>query len=978
MKIHLYLICICLVFTSSLSAQSLIKDVNLSGIGSNMRPMVVIGNKMYFSADDGAHGVEPWVSDGTEAGTQLIKDFESGVTSISMSAFFNLNGIAVFIRVANYNTPNPTFELWKTDGTPTGTTKMIDLPRISFTYMPESGLFNQLLLGTTNPDFTSTLWRTDGTRAGTYTIGTNFPNLSNRPSFYKDRIYFTESNFNLGMTRLWTSDGTVAGTQVIDTLTTGRTVIVESFVGLGDKVYFGARNGGAKIWESNGTIEGTKVMVDLNPSQNALHIQYLTAVGNVLYFWGNNGLSGTEIWKSDGTAVGTRLVKDLTPGFASSLQNAIIANGINFNGKYVTLNWEGVWVSDGTENGTQKIAPNLPQISTYWYFSTISGTGKVLENQLLFSRSDTTNGNELWVSDGTSAGTRFLKDIFPEKHLSSSPDQFVQMGNKLYFIASDYINGRELWRTDGTEGGTVLVKNIHPKNGQGVTGIPFKAGNNIFFAGFDPITGYEPYRTDGTSTGTRQLKNIGPTTYSSLPFLNGSRSHGELGNVTVFSADNYVNGVELWRSDGTEAGTFMLKNINQLPSFISGFDASSNPDGFTKLGDVIYFKVNDTIGTTSLWRTDGTITGTNKVFSLRSIDGFILPLIQAFKSKLIFVTNTNSALRLWQSDGTETGTGPISNSVIVDINSGSPMYAADSILFFSGKTNPDFNVRGELWRTDGTNAGTRLVKQIAAGVNGSMPRQFFKFGNYTYFIANVNTGITQLWRSDGTDIGTSRIYDLSTQAIINIQSPVTLDNKFFFVANDATSRYHLWVSDGTEAGTMPWVQDIRSSIIQALNGKVYFSNFSVDKGNELWETDGTIAGTKMTADINIGAASSNATPLFVDGSALYFAAEDAKSSYELWRYDVITKIFEPLKTDDNITAYPNPVHDAVQFRFEDTSPNFSQVQVFDALGHLIMQKNLTDLSAPLTIDTYNWAQGTYLVRFIGKEKQAIKRIVKTD
>ena len=975
MKIHLYLILICLGFTTPLSAQSLVKDVNLSGIGSNMGSILVIGNKMYFYANDGTHGTEPWVSDRTEAGTQLIKDFEPGETGILMSAFFNLNGIAVFIRVANYTTPNPTFELWKTDGTTTGTTKMIDLPRLTFTYMPETGLFNQLLMGTTNPDNTFTLWRTDGTTAGTYSIGTSFNNVSNRPSFYKNRIYFTESNYNNpAMTRLWTSDGTIAGTKAIDTLITGRTLTVESFVGLGDKVYFGGIGGGARIWESDGTIDGTKVMIDINPSVNALQIQYLTAVGNALYFWANDGLSGTEIWKSDGTAVGTRLVKDLTPGFSSSLLNTYGAKSIGFKDKYATLSWEGVWVSDGTENGTQKVAPNLPQINTYWFSSTTSSTGQALESQLFFSRADTTNGTELWISDGTAAGTRLFKDIYSEKHLSSFPDQFIQMGDKLYFTAMDYAKGRELWRTDGTEGGTVLVKNINPKNAQGLIGIPYKAGNNIFFSGIEPTSGVELYRTDGTASGTRLVKDIGPTTYSGV-FLS-TNSHAELGNISVFAANNLTNGAELWRSDGTEAGTFMLKNINQIPSQ-NGLDFSSNPGGFTKIGNAIYLRTEDTFGITSLWRTDGTIAGTNKVFSLRNIDGTISPIIREFKGKLAFLTFTNSGTRLWQSDGTETGTAPISNAVFVDNNAIEAIYPMDSILFFSGKTDPNYNVRGELWRSDGTNAGTRLVKKIADGTTGSIPRQFFRFGNYAYFIANISTGVTQLWRSNGTDTGTTRVYPLTTQGISDITSPVSTANKFFFVAIDATYHLNLWVSDGTEAGTMPLVQDIRNTNIRVLNGKVYFSGFSVDKGTELWETDGTVAGTKMTADINLGAASSNATPLLVDGNTLYFAAEDAKSSYELWRYDVLTKVFEPLKTDDHITAYPNPLRDVVHFQFEDLSLNFQQIQVFDAVGHLIHQKNLTDALTSVTLDTHDWAQGTYLVRFIGKEKQAIKRIVKT-
>jgi ELWxxDGT repeat protein len=85
-----------------------------------------------------------------------------------------------------------------------------------------------------------------------------------------------------------------------------------------------------------------------------------------------------------------------------------------------------------------------------------------LNNTLYFTADDPTNGNELWKSDGTSAGTVLLNDIYPGTNNSSDPRNFFNLNNTLYFTADDGTNGNELWKSDGTSAGTVLVKDIYP------------------------------------------------------------------------------------------------------------------------------------------------------------------------------------------------------------------------------------------------------------------------------------------------------------------------------------------------------------------------------------------------------------------------------------------------------------------------------------------------------------------------------------
>jgi ELWxxDGT repeat protein len=183
---------------------------------------------------------------------------------------------------------------------------------------------------------------------------------------------------------------------------------------------------------------------------------------------------------------------------------------------------------------------------------------------------------------------------------------------------------------------------------------------------------------------------------------------------------------------------------------------------------------------------------------------------------------------------------------------------------------------------------------------------------------------------------------------------------------------------GSEAGTIKLADDLGSTYLLTVGNKVYFTGFSATNGAELWETDGTAAGTKLLADVLTGVASSFAAPLLVDGNVVYFMAESNTSLEELWRYNVVTKVIEPLKNDDRITVFPNPTEGVISFRFDALEQQFQSYQVFDNTGRLIAQATLAPQSDLLTLDTRTWAQGTYLVRFIGKDKQAVKRFVKTD
>ncbi|MEX1189744.1 MAG: T9SS type A sorting domain-containing protein [Bacteroidia bacterium] len=402
---------VALINATEISAQSetiqLVKDIH---INSDNEPhgLSAFGNNVLFIASDGIHGMEPWISDGTEAGTFMLKDIWPGNGNSYNSStsyldnywnnyFFPLNGSMVFAA----NDSIRGLELWITDGTPEGTNILKEI------------------------------------KQGTQGTGQQYRILFN------NKMYFNADD-GTGQ-KIWVSDGTEAGTMQFADIKIGgqfSAILNEELYFCGDSVA-----NGREFWVTNGTPEGTRMIKDINPGGSDSDPNYITAFGNKIIFSADSSGIGEEPWISDGTTDGTHLLKDIN-----------------------------------TEIGNWGI-PSSSQGRYYYEF----------QDKCYFrARGSDLLGTELWVTDGTEDGTQLVININTDTlpaNPDSSPSQFIEFNSELYFKAQ-YLGESTIWKIEEAGAQPTLFK-------AGGAGFFHILNDHLYFIDEDGVG-----KTDGTVAGT--------------------------------------------------------------------------------------------------------------------------------------------------------------------------------------------------------------------------------------------------------------------------------------------------------------------------------------------------------------------------------------------------------------------------------------------------------------------------------------------
>lgn len=716
---------------------------------------------------------------------------------------------------------------------------------------------------------------------------------------------------------LWKSDGTSAGTIRVKDIRPGSLGSnPNGLIALNGEVYFSANNGvhGNELWRSNGTAAGTLLVKDIYAGSLGSDPAYLVDGHGVLMFSANDGITGRDLWKSNGTAAGTVKVLEGASRDTNSDPQLLTKgpNGFVYFTAWQSTTGRELWKTNGTATGTMRVK-DIRQGNIDAGITTIVANGA----EIYFNANNVSEGHDIWKTNGTSAGTVKVIELDPENDWGFLMEMKAFFGN-LYF-ASLRNDRYYFYRSNGTQAGTVqlVTSNIYYN-----TNFTYSNGYVFFFTtNFDHQTWYTDLllhriKLDGS--------NKAKVYEFEIPESFGDFYYDFVPQMTAFN-----NGLVFPGIHKPNEGFKLLFTTYQVGSTSVLFDTykptmPSYPRAFVKTNNYVFFLTEANGYNSSLWRTDGTAAGT---ILLKKFDHYVTEIVGAGNHAFVIEPITNNGTwQIWKSDGTVSGTamlkefenrpGEVDYSTMVSTGNGIVyFYSPGAQLFKTDGTTagtillksfhyidqvaPSGNgafliVRTadgaqEIWKTNGTTAGTVKIKSIHSGGGQFVQDHFWYASNehVYYFIADDGIHGYELWKTDGTSAGTHMVKDIAqddeTRDYPDIGLMELLGDKLYFSARFANSDgapWDLYVTDGTDAGTEIVASNKNVTTLMPIQDKMVFVHREMYYGevNELWAADGTPGGTIKLADVDPGSYYTYHTYL---GNFVYFA----NGSNDFWRTD---------------------------------------------------------------------------------------------
>ena len=496
---------------------------------------------LFFSANDGRKGQEPWVSSGTANSTELFLDINNGKQSSTPSSFTSYK-TSVFFAADDGRHGS---ELWMSNGTKRGTALAADI---------QSGT------GSSSPS----------------------------DLLIQGKTLYMAADDGLHGRELWVHNIKNGQSSLIKDIRLGSKVgsNPSELTPLNGGIVFAADGNayGRELWSSDGTTHGTKMLQDINPGGLDSNPKDFSPLDGDIYFTGDTYLNGRQIHKLDGSeltitpvqgSLGTIKLSDpnhlhaskdqlffnaetnlddstddITPnpsigGSTSSDPGGFMtaARGIeaqaaeyinNYNDNIDSYRrFDSKDFLDNAKYWAEQLATSIlvnnndSSLASDWnkYFQSLSNSSPIqIPNDLpstAASRSTTSSpggssltpakeeesnslGRELWISNGKENGNKLLKDIYPGTG-SSDPKGFTTSGIHTFFSADDGEHGEELWVSDGTEAGTIRLTDINdgakdssPRSITDVNGV-------IYFSAKSEDFGRELWRLGEGETSTQKM-----------------------------------------------------------------------------------------------------------------------------------------------------------------------------------------------------------------------------------------------------------------------------------------------------------------------------------------------------------------------------------------------------------------------------------------------------------------------------------------
>ena len=435
------------------------------------------------------------------------------------------------------------------------------------------------------------------------------------------------------------------------------------------------------------------------------------------------------------------------------------------------------------------------------------------------------------MTNASASQFRLVKDVNPGA--DSSNINYMSGDRQLFFWANDGSGtGKQAWTIDGAHGGVIKISNIDDTIYSHMAGkADLSVGVHQFFQlRRESDWGYELWT--GTALGVTKLREI-------PGYVGIAQTVKALGKYFFVPSDDTVHGKELWVSDGTTAGTYMVKDI--VPG-----SSGSNPHELTEVGDQLYFMVGD-----NLWQSDGI--GANTRLS-RS---FECPACEVSDVDLVAVVNKTLYIRwykhingvsnyeLWRYETDSGQTSKVKTFTNLPAREDAHYAGVGNILYFLNQTDSTYGSRKYgLWKTDGTSAGTTLIKEWD-GVEWHIDALLTPAAGMLYFRGG-NDENRELWVSNGTSQGTVQVKDINGDSAnsSNLSHLTTVGRNLYFTY---TLPYSItgdfWMSNGVEAGTAETdfrVDSTKHPVV--INGRLYFyggDKINSSYGWELYTDDGS-------------------------------------------------------------------------------------------------------------------------------------------
>lgn len=755
------------------------------------------GRVLFVTTDSGPMAL--WASDGTQGGTGVIAIAEYPWLSTPLCARVGSEVWFILFRDSPVRR-----ELWATSGTLASTHLLTELPT-----SPEHRLYS---LGGRIAYFSypeAELWVSDGTSGGTLqltdSIAPDPMPLGEIATAELGKLVF---RFDDGVhgEELWISDGTPGGTLRLTDFATGglATQIRPRITDAGFVVFFGYTTfPEIEVWTVP-VAGGPAAELDgfcPDPDCGVFRL-WLARAGGRVVFPAESDATGVQLHATDGTAAGTERLGDLPEDFASSTDRPTEAAGLAVFPEWIDSDGQELWVTDGTDSGTHPMTSFDHPSALDW--GVIDDQFRVTHafGRFWMSAFDAESGAELWSTTGVPASTAIAGDVARDLP-GSDPVSASFAGGRFVFLAWDGI-GWDAWRSDGSEAGTVPV------------GMPagepppydlhramIDVGQRIFLSWIVDSTDEQELFSIDPGTGAFTQLTIDPAhEVESPPY----RFQDEAAFFT-----RRAGRLELWLSGGTPATT---RQIYVFPVGTYWVDYAVSLNG------VLYFVAND--GDPDVWRSDGSAAGTfplgvDRLPGLQLIDD---PGFFSVGENVFLRADSNLPAMLLRTNGTEGGT-----TVFLGGDTGTPGVHAvlpfRGEIYFLGYPELPTPQGFSLQRTSPEVAAPEVVATFGPELQAL--HEIVATETRIFLSLWHEYGGRELWVSDGTEVGTSRI-DLAPPYRYPDPSNLTVvGDRVYFTATDDVHGIELWTSDGTAQGTN-LVADIAPGGLSSRSGKLFYAD----------------------------------------------------------------------------------------------------------------------------------------------------------